>query len=150
MNSVDISSTGDKPPPWEAAARSFMLKALETLSIDNWDLSVLFCDDAFIKDLNARYRNRDEATDVLSFPLGENEDGRNGGRYIPGDIVISLDTLHENARVFGVSVDEELKRLLIHGILHLEGRDHATNSRDEPMLALQETTLAALAGETIL
>jgi probable rRNA maturation factor len=83
---------------------------------------------------------------VLSFFLGETR----RGRYFPGDIVISLETLEENAAYFKVEPDEELRRLLVHGILHLDGMDHETNEKGESMLQLQEKVLAELAGERIL
>jgi probable rRNA maturation factor len=66
------------------------------------------------------------------------------------DIVISLDTLKENARRFNVSEDEELRRLLIHGILHLDGMDHKTNEETEPMLLLQEEIITEFAEERIM
>lgn len=63
-----------------------------------------------------------------------------------GDMVISLDSLKRNADYFSVSEDEELYRLLIHGVLHLLGEDHATNDPSEPMLQRQERLLIQLRG----
>ncbi|MDY4609289.1 MAG: rRNA maturation RNase YbeY [Sphaerochaetaceae bacterium] len=63
-----------------------------------------------------------------------------------GDMVISLDSLKRNADYFSVSEDEELYRLLIHGVLHLLGEDHATNDPSEPMLQKQEGLLIQLRG----
>jgi probable rRNA maturation factor len=123
---------------------------LDRLGLDGWDLAAVFCGDAYIRGLNARFRGKDEATDVLSFSLGETVEENGETRYLPGDIVISLETLTENAGYFQVSPDEELRRLLIHGILHLNGMDHATNADIEPMLALQEALLSELSGERIL
>jgi probable rRNA maturation factor len=150
LNRVDFSASEVPLPPWKTRARKFILKALKLLGRDGWDLSVLFCGNGYIKSLNSRYRNKNEATDVLSFALGETAETEKGPRYLPGDIVISLETLDENARYFGVSGDEELRRLLVHGILHLDGMDHATNKPGEPMLRLQEKILTELAGERIL
>jgi probable rRNA maturation factor len=150
MNRVDFSASEVPLPPWRGRAKRFILKALQILGRDRWDLSVLFCGNGYIKSLNARYRNKNEATDVLSFALGETAESENGGRYLPGDIVISLEALDENAEYFGVSGDEELRRLLVHGILHLDGMDHPTNKPGEPMLQLQEKILTELAGERIL
>jgi probable rRNA maturation factor len=151
MNRVEISAGEDPLPPWADAAKDFARQVLEKLGKDNWDVSVLFCDDAYIRSLNAHYRGRDEATDILSFEPGETFPGGEGQNRRPaGDIAISLDTLRENARYFDISEDEELRRLLIHGILHLNSMDHETNNETEPMLALQEKILADLAGETIL
>ncbi|MDR2185637.1 MAG: rRNA maturation RNase YbeY [Treponema sp.] len=159
MNRVAVSA-GELPlPPWSARVSSFALKVLEKLNRDRWDLSVLLCNNRLIRDLNARFRNRDEPTDVLSFPMGETlEDAGAGSRYLPGDIVISLETLAENARHFQVSEDEELRRLLVHGILHLDGLDHegklepGTSPEETPetMLVLQERILSELSGERIL
>jgi probable rRNA maturation factor len=138
-------------PAWEEKAGGFALKVLDRLGRDGWDLSVLFCGDRYIRSLNARYRDRDEPTDVLSFALGETVPDEGGGsRYLPGDIVISLETLAENAGYFQVSEDEELRRLLVHGILHLDGQDHGVHEEAGPMLHLQEEILAGLAGERIL
>ena len=139
MNRAELRAEGIPLPPWTKAARRFIQKVLDALDRKNWDLSVLFCTNRYIKSLNARYRNKDEATDVLSFPLGETSPG---GRYLAGDIVISLDALEENARFFKVTPDEELRRLLVHGILHLSGEDHITNKAGESMLKTQEEILA--------
>jgi probable rRNA maturation factor len=152
MNQVSINVSDIEIPLWLNSVKSFILKVLDVLDRDNWDLSVVFCGDVFIRRLNAEYRGKDEATDVLSFPLGTILEGENGteGRYLPGDIVISLETLRENAKYFRLPEEEELRRLLIHGILHLDGMDHTTNDEKEPMLQLQERLLGRLAGERIL
>ncbi|MDR1278781.1 MAG: rRNA maturation RNase YbeY [Treponema sp.] len=151
MNRVAVNAEEIPLPPWTDAVYRYALKVLEELGKNNWDLSVLFCNDAYIRSLNARYRRKNEATDVLSFSLGETLDGEGGEtRFLPGDIVISLETLRENARYFETPEDEELRRLLIHGILHLNGMDHTTNEITEPMIGLQEKILTDLAGEFIL
>ena len=146
MNRVNFSVEEVPPPSWKGKAKKYILKVLRLLKKDKWDLSVLFCGNTRIRNLNLRYRDRDEATDVLSFFLGETVKGR----YLPGDIVISLETLEENAASFKVEPDEELRRLLVHGILHLDGMDHETNEEGEPMLQLQEKIMAGLAGERII
>jgi probable rRNA maturation factor len=151
VNRVEVRAEEVPLPVWASAADVYARRVLAFLDRDGWDLSLLFCGNAYMKTLNARYRNRDEPTDVLSFPLGETmEDGAEGSRYLPGDIVISLDALAENAGYFAVSPDEELRRLLIHGILHLDGLDHGDNDPDQPMLRLQEKILRELSGERIL
>jgi probable rRNA maturation factor len=66
-----------------------------------------------------------------------------------GDIVISLDMLTQNARYFSVSENDELKRLLVHGILHLEGMDHEDNDPARPMLVLQEQILETFSAVNI-
>ena len=145
MNRIEVMAEEVPLPEWEGALKNFTLKVLDEIRRDGWDVSVLLCNDSYIQSLNKKFRHKDEATDVLSFPLGETIEDR----YLPGDIVISLDTLAENSRYFKISQDEELRRLLIHGILHLDGMDHETNNETEPMLRLQEEILADLAGERI-
>ena len=149
MNRVFFRAEELPLPPWTQAAARFIRKVLKALGRKNWEVSVLFCGNRYIKSLNAQYRNRNEPTDVLSFPLGEPAAEAAQECFVAGDIVISLDALEENARFFKVTPDEELRRLLVHGILHLSGEDHATNKAGEPMLKTQEEILAALAGERI-
>ena len=146
MNQVFFNAEGIAMPPWTRAAGSFARSVMGELGLENWVLSVLFCNNRYIKSLNASYRSKDEATDVLSFPLGETDPN---GRFIAGDIVISLEALEENARFFKVTENEELRRLLVHGILHLSGRDHVTNGTGEAMLKMQEEILLRL-GEKLL
>jgi len=145
-NHLFISYQDDSPSLFsfvdEEATLEFALSVLEHLKKENWDISLHFCLDSFIQELNKTYRNIDSPTDVLSFEMGESyvdEDGE--ARYVAGDIVISVDTLKKNANYFSVSENEELKRLIIHSILHLSGMDHSDNSKDQPMLILQEDIL---------
>jgi len=156
MNRVFFRAEEVSLPLWTRRADVFIRKVLDMLGHRNWELSVLFCNNRYIKSLNARYRNRDEPTDVLSFPLGPGCDTvsrkcphRFGRVFLAGDLVVSLDALEENARFFKVPEDEELRRLLVHGILHLSGEDHVSNKAGEPMLKKQEEILTALAGERI-
>jgi len=155
MNRVMVHAAEMELPKWVKALRIFAKEVLLILKKDRWDLSILLCGDKTIKDLNTIYRGKAEATDVLSFSLGETREfppsgGRRSRRHTPGDIVISLETMRENARRFQVSEDEELRRLLIHGILHLDGMDHKGNGEAQPMLQLQERMLAKLSKKQIL
>jgi probable rRNA maturation factor len=154
MNAVEISVEGIDTPPWLEKAREFALAALAYRGVDGWDLSILICDDSFIRGLNRQYRDKDESTDVLSFEQGDSYRGPGGEeRFLAGDIVVSLEALARNAEEFGISRDEELRRLLTHGILHLSGMDHEDNDPSRPMLVLQEEILrgvAASGGPSIL
>ena len=73
MNKIFFRAEEIQEPLWTKAAGYFIKAVLETLGRKNWDLSVLFCNNRFIKSLNALYRNKDEATDILSFPIGETD-----------------------------------------------------------------------------
>ncbi|MFQ3547510.1 MAG: rRNA maturation RNase YbeY [Termitinemataceae bacterium] len=150
MNNVDIM-VEEIHFPWTEKMEAFCYKVLDFLKKDNWDLSILLCDNPTIQRLNFEYRQKDEPTDVLSFELGETSTDEAGTeRYIAGDIIISIPMVSENAAYFHVSEDEELRRLLIHGILHLNGMDHATNEAEEPMLIYQEQILTSLCEEHII
>jgi probable rRNA maturation factor len=94
------------------------------------ELNVVFTDDKRIRVINREYRNKDKATDVLSFPQFQPKEIRGqrkvrgiAGSYL-GDLVISTETTLSQAKEFGVSPKEELVRLVVHGVLHLCGYDH--------------------------
>ena len=84
------------------------------------EVALLLTSDAPVRRLNARYRGKDQPTDVLSFPGP-------GGREGLGDIVISLDTAARNAKRFGRTLPQELDILALHGFLHVLGYDHETD-----------------------
>jgi probable rRNA maturation factor len=122
----------------------FCARALQEAGFSRWAVSVLLCDDARITELNARYRGLKKPTDVLSFPDTE---GR-AAEPVAGDIAISLEALRRNAAEYGESENEEMKRLLVHGLLHLAGMDHG-RGRGGKMLVLQERLLNALKAEKV-
>ena len=131
-----------------------VLKKLVSYYGEKRDFSVTFVTDEEIRNLNREYRDLDMPTDILtfrlddapSFPISFDEEEM----MVPdeeemGDIFISLDTMRRNALEFDVKEDEELSRLLLHGLLHLRGLDHKTNDFDkEEMLKEQESVLAKL------
>ncbi len=104
-------------------------------------LSILLADDAELRRLNRDYRGYDKPTDVLSFPDGS--DLPEIGRYL-GDIAISVPTAGRQAAAAGQSQLQELRLLVVHGVLHLLGHDHAEPAEKERMWAAQEAILAAL------
>ena len=79
-------------------------------------INIVLVKDKEIRRLNKRFRKKDKATDVLAFPMGE--------EGILGDIAISTETTKKNAKRYGASYKSELKRLVVHGVLHLLGYDH--------------------------
>lgn len=93
------------------------------LQLEKRIISILFCDNVIIQELNAQYRKKEYATDVLSFESGEES--------FLGDIAISIDKVIEQAKDIGHSEMDELLRLLTHGILHLLGYDHERSKEDE-------------------
>lgn len=148
MNRIEITLERIEFPDWIEEYRAFLSRILEYMNIDNWEISVLLCDGEMIRRLNKSYRNKNEVTDVLSFPQGDSAIVPGGEGPVPaGDIVIALDRIDEQASEYGVCFVEELYRMSIHGILHLAGHHHAGTSDSEPMLQLQERILADLMGE---
>ena len=131
-----------------------ILKKIVAYYGEKRDFSVTFVTDNEIQELNREYREIDAPTDILtfrlddapSFPISfEEEDVDFLNNEEMGDIFISLDTMRRNAEEFGVKNEEELSRLLLHGILHLRGLDHKTNDfAKEEMLKEQEEVLTKL------
>lgn len=105
MSQVDVSVRGVPRPSWIAGLARFCRRVLEELDLSECELSVLLCNDAAIRKLNAAYRSRDVATDVLSFRQADKPTP--GSEGTAGDLVISLETLRKNANAFGVSEEEE-------------------------------------------
>ena len=111
------------------------------------EVSVTFTDDAYIRTLNAEYRKKDAATDVLSFPIYEK-----GEPYttpdtpvLLGDIVISLERAKEQGEKIGNTLEEEVSFLTVHSTLHLLGYDHETSQADEDeMFARQKEIVNAI------
>ena len=107
-----------------------------------------FIDEDHMHQMNMEFRDIDDSTDILSF-AAEDDDGFgfvSAGRRkrVLGDMLICPEVLMRNARSFNVSENEELRRLLIHGVLHLSGDNHQTNDSSEPMLIKQEEILGKL------
>lgn len=91
------------------------------------EVNVTFVDDEQIRELNKQYRNIDSATDVLSFPMGDNRNfdiDPDTGAYVLGDVVISLEHAEAQAKKYGHSLQQEVAFLTVHSMLHILGYDH--------------------------
>ena len=112
-------------------------------------MSVTLCDNEYIHNLNKQYRNKDSATDVLSFAIEDNEDEllleqmkkMTSVREI-GDIIISFERANEQAVEYGHSLNREMCFLFTHGVLHLLGYDHINKTDEDIMFGLQKKILA--------
>ena len=109
------------------------------------EISLLFCDDTFIQVLNADYRGKNKPTDVLSFSAIEEQSDFLVGDVL-GDLVISIPTAKRQAKTYHVSLEDELYRLIIHGVLHLFGYDHEGVSQKEArkMRVMEQQLLAVI------
>jgi probable rRNA maturation factor len=111
------------------------------------EISVTFTDNNEIKELNAQYRNIDSATDVLSFPMGENgeyDTNMETGAKILGDIVISMEKAVEQSKAYGHSLQREVAYLTAHSVLHLLGYDHVQNMEKVRMREKEELVMEQL------
>jgi probable rRNA maturation factor len=130
----------------QGAAEALLIDAerlLAALQRADQELSLVLCDDAFIRPLNASWRGKDSATDVLSFPQAE---GDAAGALALGDLVISVETAAAAAAQLGHSLQEELKVLLVHGVLHLIGHDHEQGGEQAQRMRAEEARLLPLIG----
>ncbi len=101
------------------------------------EVGYLFCDDEHILQVNREYLQHDYYTDIITFDYCEDD-------TLNGDLVISLDTIRTNAEKFGRPYDEELHRVIIHGILHLCGINDKGPGEREQMEAAENRALALL------
>lgn len=106
-------------------------RILGLLNQDRVELSLALVDNQEIKKLNACYRKKDQPTDVLSFPSGEQLPT---GIQILGDVVISVEQAEEQARERRKTLEQEIESLLIHGILHLLGYDHERSRKEAKIM----------------
>lgn len=101
------------------------------------EISLLFCDDDTIRDLNRRFRKIDRATDVLSFCQDNAASRADCGPAVLGDIVISLETVAKRCKDDAESIRQEVRLLFCHGLLHLLGHDHGTDRERRSMAVKQ-------------
>ncbi len=111
------------------------------------DLSIVLTDDARLKQLNKDYLGIDSPTDVLSFPASES-DPETGSPYL-GDILISIPRAKAQAKIAGHALESETQLLVVHGVLHLLGHDHAKPREKAKMWKAQQEILELLGLGTI-
>ncbi len=115
---------------------------------DNAEIDVSLVDDAQIKEINSEHRNINSATDVLSFPLGENgayDTNPATGAKLLGDIVISVETAEKQAELYGHGIEREIAFLTVHSVLHLLGYDHINGGLEQTVMReKEEAVLEAL------
>ena len=113
------------------------------------EVSVSFITNAEIKELNQQYRQKDAATDVLSFPLGEDgkwDKNEETGAFMLGDIVISTEKAFEQATLYGHTIQREIGFLTVHSMLHLLGYDHEAGGLAAAQMREKEEAILAKLG----
>lgn len=124
-------------------------KAVEAcLLYENWDIdyevSLSLVDNNEIKELNSIYRAKDYATDVLSFPLVDEDQAIDLKEKLLGDIVISVEKAEEQAKEYNHSFEREMGFLVVHSMFHLMGYDHDTSEDTKDMRDREEAVLSSL------
>lgn len=98
-------------------------------------VNIIFCSDNYILDINQKYLQHDYFTDIITFDYCE-------GKTLSGDLFISVDTVRENAIFYGTEFDNELNRVIVHGLLHLIGYDDHSEEDQKTMRSKEDYYLA--------
>lgn len=98
-------------------------------------VNIIFCSDNYILDINQKYLQHDYFTDIITFDYCE-------GKNLSGDLFISVDTVRENAMFYGTEFDDELNRVIVHGLLHLIGYDDHSEEDQKTMRSKEDYYLA--------
>ena len=114
----------------EAQYEDWISRIIESEGFDEGEINYIFCDDEYLHKINVEYLDHDTLTDIISFDYTV-------GNLIQGDIFISVERVKDNANDFNVSFDEELKRVLSHGVLHYCGYKDKS-PKDEALMRSKE------------
>jgi rRNA maturation RNase YbeY len=99
------------------------------------DINIIFCSDSYLLDINLKYLGHDYFTDIITFDYCE-------GNLLSGDLFISIDSVRENASFYKVEFIDELRRVMVHGLLHLIGYDDKSVEEQKTMRAKEDYYLS--------
>jgi probable rRNA maturation factor len=139
LKPISVENVHPKIRVKKRAIRLLIENILKSEKVDS-GVDVIFVGDRFMRELNRTFTGRDQTTDVLSFGMNEN---KSGATIYPnlGDVYISLDQAQRQASDYGVELDEEIRLLVAHGLLHLLGYDHAGKKEEKIMKKKEQTYL---------
>ena len=120
----------------EALIQNWITACIETYGFNEGELNYVFCDDDYLLKLNVEFLDHDTLTDIISFDYTM-------GKLISGDIFISVERVRENAQIFNQTIDNEIRRVMIHGVLHYMGFIDKT-LRDKEIMRMEEDKCLAL------
>ena len=134
------------PTDWTGKINRVAEICLQEEEIDpKAEICLMFVDNEQIREMNSAYRDKDSATDVLSFPMYEADEAiEDEEEILLGDIVISLERAAEQAEEYGHSLEREVMYLLVHGLLHLAGYDHMEDDEKKEMRRREEELLTVI------
>jgi probable rRNA maturation factor len=133
---IEVVNRQRKLPINCARWTAFVTKATTVLPAEVKGVTVAFVSDAMMRGLNLRWRDKRETTDVLSFPAGQDEFEKPEDASL-GDIVISAERAARQAKDNGLTLDQEIAQLILHGLLHLCGYDHSTDKGEMNRLEMR-------------
>lgn len=133
---IEIVNRQRKLPITAARWETFGGKALKVLPVKNASATVVFISDRAMAELNRRWRGQRGTTDVLSFPAAQDNFEKSEGLNL-GDVVISVEQAARQAKQNKLSLNTEIAQLILHGLLHLCGHDHATDKGEMNRLELR-------------
>lgn len=120
-----------------AAVRQLARTVLEGERAEVDEVGIVFIEDVYSRELNRRFRAIDKPTDVLAFPLSDDPDADPPDRYL-GEVYVNVDRAAVQSEEYGVSLSQEIARLLVHGLLHLLGYDHETSPAEAKRMRTRE------------
>jgi probable rRNA maturation factor len=143
MRKIGIFLEGNISFPYNKIEKKFFVttaeKIFNIIEIDNISVNIILTDNKFIRSINKVYRKKNSPTDVISFAYRDDLFPSLTGEIEElGDVYISLEKASGQSLNYGVSLKDELKRLLIHGILHLLGYDHEISDEEEKKMSDME------------
>lgn len=115
----------------EEIYQNWLAEVIESENKEEGEINYIFCDDDYLYGINVQYLEHETLTDIISFDYTL-------GNLISGDIFISIERVKDNAQDFGVSFEEELKRVMVHGVLHYCGYKDKTEADENLMRAKEE------------
>ena len=120
-------------------------KVLTHYDLKSFDVNLIFTSDIYVSNLKKEFFSKNQWTDVIAFPMRSTN-----GKYIEGEIYISMPTAKENAKRYKQSYGKELARLVIHGSLHLLGIEDDNDEKKEKMINIEEHFLKEIAWEELI
>lgn len=141
MIRVDVYNAHPRRRVRKKTVAGYVSRVLRDEHLRRAEIGVVAIDTRFCRRMNRAYLSHDYSTDVISFPLGTGE-----GKGLEGEIYINLDKAREQARTYGVTVAQEIARLVVHGTLHLAGYDDRRREEARRMRERENRYVALLFG----
>lgn len=117
--------------------RNWIEKVLENSGLKSGDINYIFCSDSYLLEINKQFLDHDYFTDIITFPVDDDRKGR-----ISSDMYLSIERIEDNAKNLGLSFDNELLRVMIHGILHLLGYEDKSIPGEKDMRNQEDRWMA--------